>query len=235
MFRKAIEGLDRVIHTEISKGSIILIVGSPGTLKSSFAYALLSKELASKKELGLYLTLEQSKVSHERNIRSLNIELYEDLQIFDYQDIRRDYLEVYGTEDYYGLDIIRGIKDLIQFHRKKEGEKLTAVALDSLNALYSLTHLTHPRIQTYYLFDLFRIHNLTALIVVEKIEGRPLDESYAGEYFLADGIINMGTMRVGNDITIYLQVEKMRATKHSRKKYQLGINEKGLYIVGPEY
>jgi len=229
MFRNTIMGLGNVIHTEIPKGSTILVTGRPGTLKSSLAYTLLSKYLASKNEFGLYITLEETKASHERNMKSLGINIYPELKIFDYQVIRREYKGEKGEE----LDIIKGIEDAIKFYKEKE-KKFTCIAVDSLNAVYSLIDLTNLREKMYNFFDTFKRYQLTSIVILETEILRDR-MTYGGERFLADGIINLGTMKGKEDVTIYMQVEKMRATKHSRKKYQIGIDSNGLSILGHEY
>jgi KaiC/GvpD/RAD55 family RecA-like ATPase len=225
MFRNTIKGLSKVVYTEIPEGSTLLVTGGPGTLKSSLAYTILSNHLASKNEFGLYITLEESKESHERNMKSLGINIYPGLKIFDYQDIRREYE---GE-----LNIIKGVEDAIKFYMEKE-KKFTCIAVDSLNAVYSLMELTKLRAKMYNFFDTFKRYKLTSIIILETETGRERGVD-GGERFLADGIINMGTMKVKDDITIYMQIEKMRATKHSRRKYQIGIDDNGLSVLGHEY
>ena len=89
MFRDAIEGLDNVIDVEIPKGSIILIAGLPGSLKSGITYNLLSNHLKTHPdEFGMYVTLEETTESHLKNMQSLGIEIPENLLISDYSDIR---------------------------------------------------------------------------------------------------------------------------------------------------
>jgi len=229
MFRNTIRGLDNVIHTDIPEGSTILVTGGPGTLKSSLVYTLLSKHLASKNEFGLYITLEESKASHERNMKSLGINICPELKIFDYQVIRREYEGGKGEE----LDIIKGIEDAIKFYKERE-RKFTCIAVDSLNAVYSLIDLTNLREKMYNFFDAFKRYQLTSIVILETEILRDR-MTYGGERFLADGIINLGTMKVKDDVTTYMQVEKMRATKHSRRKYQVGVDNNGLSVLGHEY
>jgi len=229
MFRDTIRGLNNIIYTDIPEGSTILVTGGPGTLKSSVAYTLLSNYLASKNEVGVYITLEESKASHERNMKSLGINICPMLKIFDYQTIRREYEEENGEK----LNVIKGIEDVIKFYKEKE-KKFTCIAVDSLNAVYSLMELTNLRMEMYNFFDTFKRYGLTSIVILEKETGEDAGV-HAGERFLADGIINMGAMRVKEDVTIYMQIEKMRATKHNRRKYQIGIDINGLSILGHEY
>ena len=230
MFRNIIDGLSTVIHTDIPRGMCILITGGPGTMKSTLLFNILSNYLhEQEEEFGLYISLEEPRPSLERNIKSIGLKTPNNLKLFDYQDIRREY----GYDKEIELEIMSGIEEMIKYYKEHSGKNFTCIGLDSLNAMYSLMTLTNLRSKIYHLFDTFKMYNLTSFIILEKVDGKP--DVYGGEYFLADGVINMGTMKTKDDITIYLQIEKMRATKHSRKKYQVSIGKNGLSIIGPEY
>jgi len=43
VFRNSIEGLDKVFKTDIEGQKVILITCSPGSMKTSFCYTLMSK------------------------------------------------------------------------------------------------------------------------------------------------------------------------------------------------
>jgi len=86
MFRDSLKGIDRLLDTEIPEGSIILVTGAEGTLKSGLAFSLLASELKDGGH-GLYATLEQTKESHLSNMLSLGVKRHEGLHIFDYQDM----------------------------------------------------------------------------------------------------------------------------------------------------
>ena len=74
VFLDSIDGLDLIFHTEPPQGSIILVVGGAGTLKSSFVYNLLQKYLdGHSEERAIYITFEESKEGHLNNIKSTGI------------------------------------------------------------------------------------------------------------------------------------------------------------------
>ena len=69
--RTYIKDFDNQIQSGIPKGSIILIVGTPGTCKSTLAYSILYHNALEKDRHGLYLSLEQRKrlfSSHLENV-----------------------------------------------------------------------------------------------------------------------------------------------------------------------
>src|SRR5438046_686452 len=59
-FRDAIDGLEKVIRTDITPPKVILVTGPPGSMKTSFCYTLMSRYLKDTGEFGLYTTLEGS-------------------------------------------------------------------------------------------------------------------------------------------------------------------------------
>ncbi len=66
-FRNAIEGLDKVIRTDILPPKVILVTGPPGSMKTSFCYTLMSRYLKDTGEFGLYTTLEEATTSSHRS------------------------------------------------------------------------------------------------------------------------------------------------------------------------
>src|SRR5438132_1583163 len=87
-FRSAIEGLDKVIRSDILPPKVILVTGPPGSMKTSFCYTLMSRYLKDTGEFGLYTTLEETVQSHLRNMESLGVELSMNMQISDFTDLR---------------------------------------------------------------------------------------------------------------------------------------------------
>src|SRR5207237_688219 len=53
-FRDAIDGLEKVIRTDITPPKVILVTGPPGSMKTSFCYTLMSRYLKDTGEFGLY-------------------------------------------------------------------------------------------------------------------------------------------------------------------------------------
>src|SRR5437660_1538516 len=93
-FRNAIDGLDKVIRTDILPPKVILVTGPPGSMKTSFCYTLMSRYLKDTGEFGLYTTLEETVQSHLRNMESLGVELSMNMQVGEVAD-----LHVHGELD----------------------------------------------------------------------------------------------------------------------------------------
>jgi KaiC/GvpD/RAD55 family RecA-like ATPase len=232
MFRDTIEGLENVVESEIPEGSVILIAGSPGSLKSGVTYNILSTHLSNRKdEFGMYVTLEESTESHLKNMQSLGIDIPDNLLISDYSDIRERF-------DNKGAppNILQMIIGVIEYFKNEKGEKFTVFGLDSLNALYSLIDISDLRIKMFHFFKNLRDKNLTSVLIVEipQVTRSQLSISKTfSEGFLVDGLIRTGEIESQQDVMLYMQIKKMRATRHSRKKHLMEIGESGISILGP--
>jgi len=60
MIRNTIPGLNKIFENDIYPGSIVLVTGTPGTLKSGLTFNILSEHLKGRDESGIYFTLEET-------------------------------------------------------------------------------------------------------------------------------------------------------------------------------
>src|SRR5207249_5790820 len=88
-FRNAIDGLEKVIRTDILPPKVILVTGPPGSMKTSFCYTLMSRYLKDTGEFGLYTTLEETVQSHLRNMKSLAVNLSRKSKITTSTNLRK--------------------------------------------------------------------------------------------------------------------------------------------------
>ncbi len=230
MFRNSIPGLDRVFKTDVEPPKVVLVTGPPGSMKSAFTYTLMSQYLKNSGEFGLYTTLEETVHSHLKNMESLGVEISLKMQLSDFTDLR-EIDQVMEEDDQ--TDYITFIEKMITHYRKSHGDRFTVFALDSLGALYSLLSLQGDiRKRMFYFFKMLRDHGLTSLVLMERSLGGE-SQLLGNEGFLVDGIIMLGLDRSKGKIVRYIQVEKMRACKHSMEKHLLEVSDNGLVVLGP--
>lgn len=223
MFKNSIPGLEKLFKNDhdIQSNSVILVSGSEGALKSGFVFHIISNYLEESKERGLYATLEENEESLFKNMKSFGIKKSEDLHVFDYKDLRTEW-------DKEELDIIKVTENLINFYKEKNN--LTVFALDSLNALYSVSsHINRKKL--YHFFSVLRDKNLTSFLILEKCSLN----SNKPEYFLADGIIELGIIEDKENVKRYIQIRKMRGADHSMEKHHVVVGKEGISILGSVY
>jgi len=230
MFKDTIPGLDRVFHTDVKPPQVTLVTGPPGSMKTSFCYSLMTRYVESTGKFGLYTTLEESVDSHLNNMESLGIDLSLNMQISDITDLREiDQI----IEDDEETDYIDFLETMLRHFKKEKGDDFKVFALDSLGALYSLMeNEENMRKKMFYFFKLLRDLDLYSFVVMERsLDG---DANLLGnEGFLVDGVVMLGIDRNRGKLTRYLQIEKMRACKHSMEKHAIDIGNNGLKILGP--
>ncbi|MDO9518281.1 MAG: ATPase domain-containing protein [Methanosarcinaceae archaeon] len=226
-FIDSINGLNQIFDSDIPKKSVVMITGGEGTVKSGFAYSLMSNYLEQSGEFGLYITLEQNKQSHIENMKSMGVKSSKNLMISDISDYRIDYSDE-------KLDIIDFIAKTIEMYKKRYGDKFTTITLDSLGAMYSLMY-TAPhelRRKIYQLFEYIRREGITSFIILEKYNDAGENVQTTGmEGYIADGLIELGMKLNQNDALRYLRVRKMRATKHSMRLHIFRIGNNGIEII----
>ncbi len=228
MFKDGIRGLGRIFEGDIPGSSVILVNGSEGTLKSGLVFSLISSYLSHTDEHGLYISLEQTKESHLKNMQSLGLEKSDGLHIFDYEDMRLEW----GDE---ALDMTETMDEIVNFYKEKHGN-VTVFALDSLNALYAISREAELRRNMYHMLSRLRVETASFLIMeTPSAAAGPLNQGHGPEHFLADGVIELGIVEAAEGVKRYIQVRKMRACRHRMEKHQLVVEENGLSVLGPIY
>jgi KaiC/GvpD/RAD55 family RecA-like ATPase len=231
MFQHTIKGLDKIFRTNNYENMIIMVSGYTGTLKSTFTYSIMSKFLSNNPDaIGLYATIEEPKESLLKNLKSIGIEPNDRIFIADYNRTREMYREESENTDFLELT-----EKLILSTKEERGDAFCVFAMDSLNALYTLTKMENEfliRKRIYYFFKLLRDSNLTSFILHEM----PRDAqnmTRENENFLADGVIELGIRRTLEGKKRYIEVVKMRQNSHSMKQYVIDFDSDGLSILGP--
>ena len=230
MLFHAVPGLEKIFMKDVDKPKVILIVGPPGSMKTTFAYTVMTNYLSKAGEFGLYTTLEESVDSHLANMESLGIKLTRNMQVSDISDLREMDLLL---EEQEMVDYLSLIEKMLMHFTEEMKDKFSFFTLDSLGALYSLMpDTTNLREKMFYFMRMLRGYNLYSFIIMEEQLGGGV--SYIGnEGFLVDGIIHLGVDRSRGRLVRYLQVEKMRTSEHSMEKFAFEFKNGRLNILGP--
>lgn len=228
-----IQGLDEQMEGGIPEGSVTLIAGTAGSMKSSCTFNILFNEVIAGK-VGLYLSLEQSYVSLLNHMINLGFDFSKvDVVVVgsDVSEMKTRIAEIKASQK--GTLVIsdigtlrKEVKDtkigasgnwwnLIKniLKKLKEDANCEIFILDSLNALYVLSEFRDVRTELFYIFEFFRELDMTSFLISEM----PLDRSKYAEYgiedFLADGVIMLRLIERYRKVTREVAIVKMRATK----------------------
>jgi KaiC/GvpD/RAD55 family RecA-like ATPase len=214
--RTFVRGLDEKMEGGIPKGSVNLICGTAGTMKSSLAYSILYHNALRAGIPGLYVTLEQDPRSLLRHMEKLNMAKEGAVDIVCFNDIKEKVKE---------RRVENWIQKLSSFLKEmKDEKKYELLVIDSLNALYSLTTIKDVRAEIYFFFKSLSDLGFTSFLISEMPpEGGRYGE-YGVEEFLSDGIIHLLFQRRGGILTSlerYIGIVKMRATNHDTHYFPL--------------
>ncbi|MFP4496920.1 MAG: RAD55 family ATPase [Vulcanimicrobiota bacterium] len=220
--------LEDIFSNIVEPPAVVLVEGQAGTLKSALCFSTMLDILKNPDDSGLYLTFEQTWESHLRNMNSLGMEARENLMPLDYNIMRKE--TGINERDINIFDSITNILESVKTE-KKEGFKI--FALDSLNALYSITDEKALPYVIMPFFKKLRELDLISLIIFEKSVDKP-DSCYR-EKFLADGIISLGLQKEMGEVSRFLQVLKYSKAAHSLKRKNLIASSKGLSLLGTVY
>lgn len=215
-----VAGLDPALEGGLPRGSVVGIVGPGGSMKTSLALFILTKNRAAGMR-AVYVTVEESRDSIVRTMQRLGLGDAEDFVV----DIGRLRLEHAGAEEI--RDWVRVLEDYLS--RRRDRESIGIVVIDSLDALAALSRMPEVRTELFHFFHFLRSMGATTLVVAEQDPVRPgVDHEVA---FLADGILELRFSGVGEGkVSLLLRIAKMRHTNHSRDYFVLTYGPKGFEV-----
>ncbi len=226
-----IKGLDELLGGGFPEGRCILVVGSPGSGKTTFAVQYLYNG-AMKGETGLYVTLDEHPEHVKENVRSFNWDL-DDLEkkgkllIMDASGLRRarprnesasSVIQPTSTGSVTFGELLKTISKVV------EGENVTRIALDPVTSLM----LRYPeelkrRRATVAFFDTLADSGCTSLVTTE-LKTSLMDRRFQIEEFLSHGVVLLHTLMHEGNVVRAVQIEKMRGISHDTqvRPYQFG-------------
>jgi circadian clock protein KaiC len=215
-----IPNFDRLIEGGFEKNSTNLLVGDSGAGKSIFAAQFLM-EGVKKGDKCLYITFEEKKEQFYLNMREFGWELeeYEKKGLFiflEYSPIKvKTMLEEGGGE----------VESLILKN------KVTRIVIDSITSFELLFEdELAKREAALELFGLIRDWECTALLTLEENASPSADFTSRALKFESDSMIVLYFPRKGKMRKRFVEVLKMRGTKHSKEVYPFDITDKGISI-----
>lgn len=221
-----IEGFDNVLGGGVPKGHVVLVCGSPGTMKTSLTFSILYNNVKENGSKGLFIALEEGHESLKSAMEDLGMENIDDLELYilDVAKIRIEHKEEELTKNW--IEILTKYIE----QRVKESD-FDLVAIDSLAALYSLSQLTNPRRDLFHFFGFLRGLGATTFLISEIPMGSDSLVAFH-EDFLSDGILYLRQYEVGEtDVQLRIRCVKMRRTDHERGYFTLMKSDKNFMVT----
>ncbi|MDD4307634.1 MAG: ATPase domain-containing protein [Thermoplasmata archaeon] len=211
-----IDGFDDKMQGGIPAGSVVLLVGQPGTMKSSVAYNILFNNARENGTKGLYVTLEQGAKSLSNHMTKMGMspkDVVDRLEIVDIGLIRK---KLTALADQSWVQVFK-----MYTKNLKETNDYQLLVIDSLPVLNVLAKFDNPREELFHLFEWLRDLNVTTFLITEMTPDTPKFALH-GEDFLADGIIYLRMAEIG-DISVQRQIRcvKMRSANHNGDYHSL--------------
>ncbi|MEW5760410.1 MAG: ATPase domain-containing protein [Candidatus Thermoplasmatota archaeon] len=220
-----IKGFDEQLDGGIPEGQVVLVVGEPGTMKSSLAFNILYFNAKVEGIAGLYISLEQGRASLLDHMESLGMDMSlveGTMHVLDLGLIRKN-IKTLGEQTW--MQVFKMYADNL-----KQTTDYKLLVLDSLPVLEVLADFKEPRVEVFQLFEWLRDLDVTSLIISEMSADA---KAYAkhDEDFLSDGILHLKMERV-DDVNIQrrLRCVKMRSTNHSPNYFTLLFSD-GMFQV----
>lgn len=217
-------GFDKELEEGIPQGNVVLISGTPGTMKSSLAFHILYTNAINEGVNGLYITMEQDGENLTRQMRRLGMDVEKTegkLQIADLS-LEREGSRFQLIED-VEISWHERLQRVVETIRKSDCK---LIAFDSLSALYAMASTENPRNDIYKFFSMLKRMDQTSFLISEMSPDRSSFSEFGIEDFLADGIIHVKMEQI-DDVNIQRRIRcvKMRGCNHSPHYYILLFSE----------
>ncbi len=219
-----VRGLDEVLEGGVPKNSIVLLAGSPGTMKSSLGYYILYHNALENGKKGVYISLEESRDSLLKAMNGLGMDwnkVSSNLSILDLGLIRNRLVEM---DKQSWMEVFKMYIRNLRMNLENE-----FLVIDSMAVLQTMAKMKNPRTELFNFFTWLRKLDVTTYVIHEMPYGE-VQFSEFGEGFLSDGIIHLELRRDVNKVNLYLSIMKMRKTDHSRDYFPL-IYKDGFEVI----
>ncbi len=229
-----IKGLDEVLHGGLPKARTILVVGSPGSGKTTFAVQFLVGG-AKAGEPGLYVSLDEKPERVKANLSAFGwgLDALEDsgkLTFIDATQLKRPGQRVnqltIDTENPVNLTLPElTLGSLVRTVRRVAAEEGTMrIVVDPITSLMLRYPEEAKRRRALLLFFDALESTGCSCIVTSELRTSMLARRFQVEEFLSQGVVLLHTMVHDGNVIRGLQVEKMRGISHDAqlRPYQIG-------------
>lgn len=212
-----VAGLDKMLAgAGFFRGSSILVTGTAGTGKSSFA-SFFAHAACERGERALYFAFEESPSQILRNMRSvgLNLEKW----------IKRGLLRIHAVRPTStGLEgHLAGMHKLIMDYKPE------VVVIDPITNLISIGEVGAVKAMLTRLIDFLKLEGITAMFTNLTLEGA-MEQTVIGISSLMDSWILLRDVEAGEARQRVLYLLKSRGMAHSNRMVEFELSERGITL-----
>ncbi len=242
--KTGIKGLDELIEGGLPRGYSFLLLGGPGTGKTTFGAQFIFKGATEFGESGLYIALDEPPYSISTNMLRYgwdlsDIERQGKFSFVDVSPIKRETKGTFvpaalqtsflGSAKFSMDDVLSVIAEA----KKKVNAQRCVV--DSITALtLQFKDEFEIRQQTLRLIKGLAEMDLTAILLAENPEDRQDMTRFGADAFLAQGVVVLHMYRVEESNVKALEVRKMRGAKHTDRLCPYRITSEGIEVYPEE-
>lgn len=235
-----VKGLDDMLNGGLPKGRIILVVGSPGSGKTTFAMQFLVGG-AKTGEAGLYVSLDEKPERVKENLASFNWSL-ESLEhdgkitFIDATQLRRPGTRMIQTSVEAESPVSLVLPELTlgmlarTIRRVAAEEGIQRIAIDPITSLMLRYPDEAKRRKAVLLFFDALESTGCSVVVTSELRTTQLDRSFQLEEYLSQGAILLHTLIHEANVIRAIQVEKMRGISHDAQLRPYQITQSGMDV-----
>lgn len=205
-----IAGLDRVIEGGVRDNTTLLVVGSSGTGKSTFAMQYLNYGLEHG-ENALYISMEEppEQIMREAKMLGFNLDEYYEKELFFFHSKGKDFVKLVDEQ----------LPALVAANQNYAVK--TRVVIDPLTPLtWAIQDKQEQREVITKLF--YTLKQLGPVLITTEEHASPgetIGEDVLIPIYMSDGAVHLSYRPIGGAFNRALEIIKMRATRHGEEVY----------------
>lgn len=222
ILKTGIIGLDEMINGGIPRGHVVVVMGPPGTGKSTFSLQFIYSGLENNENC-VYLSLEESEENIIKTASIYGWDLKPYIKNKKLSLVTLSTLNFKSTIDRVENELPKLLKSL----------HITRLAIDPIT-LYEMIHDSEPerRNHLFNFAQMIKETGITAVITSEISKENSYYSRYGLVEYIADGVIILRQIRqvdLGAVITV-IEISKMRHIDHSKEIKPYNITKNGITV-----
>ena len=208
-----IVGIDRLLGGGFPRGSIVLVAGTPGAGKTTFAAKFVYEGVKKYGEPAVYLSFIEPKYDFYRFMSSLGM---------DFEELEKSgmfkYIEGLQTQTSEGIE--EALKDFLESIISMDAKR---AVIDSLTAITQIAGLRGAReLLRNAIVAGLKPMGITAILIAELPIGSPV-VGFGVEEFVVDGVIILRSMIENGVLIRKMEIRKMRGSEIPRAEVYFDI------------